>query len=231
MIKKIANFEINKVYCMDCLEFLKKLPDKCIDLVLTDPPYGILNGSTQIGGGGGNQTYEPITWDNKPSIEVFNEIIRVSKNQIIFGGEHLGHLLPCSRGWYVWDKMRQHGVTFADGELIWTSFDKPTKFIRYLWDGFLRDNYCPVKEKIEHPTQKPTEILRRLLKRHSEEGDLILDCFAGSGTTLLACKQLKRNYIGVEISPEYCELIKNKLSQNNLLDFKEKTDGQVKLGV
>jgi tRNA1(Val) A37 N6-methylase TrmN6 len=112
-IKKIGEFELNKVYCGDCLEFLKKLPDKCVDLVLTDPPYGFLNGMTQIGGGGRNQTYEPIKWDNKPSKEVFDEIIRVSKNQIIFGGEHLAHLLPPSRGWYVWDKMRQHGVTYT----------------------------------------------------------------------------------------------------------------------
>jgi site-specific DNA-methyltransferase (adenine-specific) len=218
-IKKIGEFELNKVYCGDCLEFLKKLPDKCVDLCLTDPPYGFLNGVSQIGGFG--KIHDKIQWDNKPSKEVFDEIIRVSKNQIIFGGEHLAYLLPCSRGWYVWDKKRSEGLTFSDGELIWTSFDKPVKFIRFLWDGYHRDSKVPIKDKILHPTQKPESIIRTLLNKHSKEGDIILDCFAGSGTTLIACKQLNRNFIGVELLPEYCEIIEKRLKQNNIPNYSD----------
>ena len=105
-VQKIGDFELNKIYCMDCLEGLKKLPDKSVDLVVTDPPYGILNGNRTIGGENlcKVREYKAITWDNKPSQELFNEILRVSKNQIIFGAEYFTDMLPQSKGWEVWPK-------------------------------------------------------------------------------------------------------------------------------
>ena len=220
--------EVNKIYNDDCMNILKLLPDKSVDLVLTDPPYNLFtNGTTSIGGskpfsiGGSNivnvREYPAIDWDIKLSKKTINEIIRVSKNQIIFGFEHLSDILPKSRGVYCWDKKRGEGTTFSDFELIWTSFNKKAEFIRFMWNGMLRENYEVEKNKIQHPTQKPLEIIKILLQKHSKEGDVILDCFMGSGTTAVACKQLNRKFICCEISKEYCDIAKERLKQQNLL--------------
>ena len=104
----------------DCMPALKMMKDKEIDLILTDPPYGILPQQTTIGGEGvcKNRVYPLIDWDSRISQEQINEIIRVSKNQIVFGAEHISNMLPQSRGWYCWDKLRPEGTTFSECEFI-----------------------------------------------------------------------------------------------------------------
>jgi len=219
--------EINKIYNMDAFEFLKTLSDKSIDLLLIDPPYNLFkiggnkpfgNAKTKIGGDNicKAKEYPFIDWDLELSKEQIQELFRVSKNQIIFGFEHLSDKLPKSRGIYCWDKMRGDGTTFSDFELIWTSFDKKAEFIRFKWNGMLKDSWEVEKNIRYHPTQKPIEIIKVLIKNHSKEGDLVLDCFLGSGTTTHACKQLNRKFIGVEISKEYCDIAKKRLEQNTL---------------
>ena len=221
---------------MDCLEGMRQMPDKSVDLIVTDPPYNLFKiggdkpfGKTKIGGdkpfgktkiGGDNichaKEYPAIDWDFKLTDEYIKEIFRISKNQIIFGFEHLSDRLPQSRGVYCWDKKRGENTTFSDFELIWTSFNKKATFIRFKWNGMLRDSWEVEKNIRVHPTQKPLEIIKILIKEHSKEGDLICDPFMGSGTTALACHQLGRTYIGFEISKEYCEIAKKRLCQQVL---------------
>jgi len=203
------NHIINKIIEDKCEHVLPFLPDKICDWLITYPPYGIFGKNDTLSS---EQThYSPMDWDIKPNQEIINQMIRISKNQIIFGAEHLCTLLPQSRGWIVWDK-KKTGSSFADCEMVWTSLDWPTKMIRYEWNGFL----VASKEKRFHPTQKPLALMIKIIKDYTKENDLVIDSYAGSGTTLLACKLTKRRYIGIEMKKEYCEVTKKRLEQEAL---------------
>ena len=211
--------EINKIYHDDCMNILKQLPDKSIDLVLTDPPYGIdyggqlaKNFTTQKKGEvnpkNGYRNYGVNEWDKeRPSQEIFNELLRISKNQIIWGGNYFADLLPATQGWLVWNKM-QRDFTLADGELAWTSFDKALRIFDYSRGAALQDG------KI-HPTQKPLKLFEWCLNLRSNENDLILDCFSGSGTTAIACSELKRRFICIEKDKQYFEASVKRLENYN----------------
>lgn len=188
----IEQFE-NKIINADCLDILKQLPDKCIDLVLTDPPYGINANKKPISTSKKYHSENDMNkdWDNeRPSVQIFKEILRVSKNQIIWGGNYFADLLPPSQCWYVWDKM-QGDFSLADGELAWTSFDKALRIFKYNRGKALQDGKF-------HPTQKPIQLMKWCLQKASKEGDLIADFFSGSGTTAVASWELKRKFICVE---------------------------------
>jgi len=199
----------------DCLDLMREYPDNYFDLVLTDPPYGIgeangknikRGGRTNFGGKKGKYVaatnYGYKKWDNKKiEKEYFNEMLRISKNQIIFGGNYYTDYLTPSSCWIVWDK-RNGRNDFADCELAWTSFKSAVRIFRYKWNGMLQEN-MKKKEKRVHPTQKPTPVFTWILKKYSNEGDLICDPFLGSGTTLEACRKTNRNCIGFEISDEW----------------------------
>jgi site-specific DNA-methyltransferase (adenine-specific) len=196
---------VNEIILGDCLEVMKQIPDKSIDLVLTDPPYGIgESGSKNHSRGCIAETtkFTELNWDNEiPKKEIFDEIFRISKNQIIFGGNYFVEYLKNTSCFIVWDK--ENGATdFADCELAWTSFKTATRQFKFRWQGMLQGN-MKNKEKRYHPTQKPIELFRRILNDYSEEGMTILDPFAGSGTTAIACHDLKRNFICIEKEPEY----------------------------
>lgn len=204
---------INTIICGDCLEVMKDWPDKCVDLVLTDPPYGILGGAKAIGGANivEPKTYPIMDWDYEPfNLQQFQTIQWASRNQIIFGYNHFSYIFPPTKCAIAWDKACQKGWndSFADGELAWTSFCRPTKFYRLLWKGALR-----VEKHIErsHPTQKPLQLMEWIIKDFSQENDLILDPFCGSGTTCIAAKKLGRRYIGIEISSDYCQIARDRL--------------------
>ena len=210
----------NRIICADCLDILKQLPDKCIDLVLTDPPYGIgydkaaakTSGKYQGNGVAKRGVYRNTDWDNKtPEKEVFDEIIRISKNQIIFGGNYIANFLPNSRCWLVWDKLNGSN-DWADCELAYTSFDKVVKKYEYLWNGMLQQNMKEKETRI-HPTQKPVGLFMKILQDYSNENDLVLDCFSGSGTTAVACHNLKRRFICIEKDPEYAKASQERLEQ------------------
>lgn len=208
---------LNKIICGDSLEIMKKLPDKCIDLVLTDPPYGI-NADKGVGGGSSRGVVNKFegNWDTKiPDKEYFTEIFRISKNQIIFGGNYMTEFLPPTSSWVIWDK--REGLperTFADCEMAWVSDKKPARIFRYKWDGMIQED-MKNKEPKHHPTMKPLALMTYCLARFPE-AEVILDPFLGSGTTALAVKNAGKKYIGIEMMEQYCEVARIRLSQDSL---------------
>lgn len=196
---------INKIINADCLDILRKLPDKCVDLVLTDPPYSLniieqmVHKNPNPFKKHGYRDWDLKDWDKeRPSKEIFNEIFRVSKNQIIWGGNYFADLFKPSQCWLVWNK-GQRNFSLADGELAWTSFDKALRIFDYARAKQLND------ENREHPTQKPLKLFEWCLEKFSNENDLVLDCFSGSGTTAIARHNLNRRFICIEKDKEYWE--------------------------
>ena len=219
-MKDIADM-IDTVICGDCLEVMRGMPDSSVDLVLTDPPYGIGVDATMHKQGGSQygkaatakRHYDDTNWDDEvPTIVYFNEMTRVSKNQIIFGGNYFADQLPPSSCWLVWDK--DNGDTqFADCELAWTSFSSAVRKFRYMWNGMIQERMGKDKEKRYHPTQKPVGLIAQILDKYSREGDMILDCYAGSGSILCAAVRMGRHFIGIEIRPDYCKIAEKRIQQ------------------
>lgn len=206
---------LNKIICGDCLEVMRQMPDKCVDLVLTDPQYGIgeaRNDNSSRSCLAQSKDYGCHSWDDSiPEPEYFSEMVRVSKNQIIFGGNYFIESLSNSPCWLVWDKDNGDN-DFADCELAWTSFKSAVRKFKYRWQGMLQED-MKHKEKRVHPTQKPLALFEWILNLYSKPTDIILDPFLGSGTTVAACINLKRQYIGIEISPEYCAIAEERIRQ------------------
>lgn len=193
---------LDSIYNGDCLTVLREMPDKSIDLCITDPPYGKkADKGTNGFGSSKNRRYQG-GWDDKiPPKEVFDEIFRVSKNVIIFGANYFSPYLPPSNCWIFWDKKGDIAFQnpFADGELIYTSFKKPVKRIVFRQQGFITDS----KDKRFHPTQKPSELVEILVREYSQPGDIIFDPYLGSGTVAVVASRNGRHYIGCEINTEY----------------------------
>lgn len=199
------------------LQTLKKLiSDNHIQLALTDPPYGVKaveSGGHNSGKKAGNQickdnTYKPIIGDDTTETAQahYDIISTLTDNQVLFGGNYFTEFLPASRCWIVWDK--EVAGTFADGELAWTSFDANLKIYKHMWSGMRREGTRDAEGvKRIHPTQKPVGMLGSILNDFSDTGDNILDCFGGSGSTLIACEQLERNCYIMELDPYYVDLI------------------------
>lgn len=190
----------------DCLEFMRTMPDKSVDAVITDPPYGL--GMRTVAGGTSKNTQTKFiqqmrekSWDNKPpSKDVFDLIRQIGKSQIIWGGNYFE--LPPTRCILVWDKMT-YLPTMSRVEIAWTSFDKPAKYVQ------INSNQ---PDRL-HPTQKPVELMKWCIENYTKEGDTILDPFMGSGTTGVACVQTGRNFIGCEIDPGYFEIAKRRIAE------------------
>ena len=184
------------VYNVDCLEYMRSLPDKHFDLCIADPPY-VLDKKSSMGGP--KLQHRAFSrgvihdWDVRPTDEVFAEIMRVSKNQIIWGGNYFS--LPPTRCFVCWDKV-QPWPNFSQCELAWTSFDHPAKLFRY-------DNRTGNKI---HPTQKPTELYAYLLKNFAIGGGKIFDPYLGSGSSRIASYKLGFDFVGCEINKEYFDL-------------------------
>ena len=196
--------------CGDCLEIMKTMPSKSVDLILTDPPYGKKADKGTNGFGSAKNRRYSGGWDSKrPSKEVFDEMLRVGKNVIIFGANYFADILPPSNHWIFWDKKGDIAFQnpFADGELIYTTFKKPIKRIIFKQQGFITDS----KDKRYHPTQKPSELVEILINEYSKEGDTILDCFMGSGTTGVSCSRTGRNIIGIELDESYFQIAKERI--------------------
>ena len=196
----------------DCLELMKNIPDGSVDLVLTDPPYGKKSDKGTNGFGSAKNRRYGGGWDRKrPSKEIFDEMFRIGKNIIIFGGNYFADILQPSNHWIFWDKKGDIAFQnpFADGELIYTTFKKPIKRIVFKQQGFITDS----KDKRYHPTQKPSELVEMRIKEYSKEGDTILDCFMGSGTTGVACVNTNRNFIGIEIDDGYFNIAKKRIEE------------------
>lgn len=203
------------LYLGDSEEIISEIIEP-IDLVLTDPPYGIgeaFGKNKSRGKLAVSKDYGNLDWDNKTANQNFiNELIQ--KPAIIFGGNY--YQMPPNACWFVWDK--KNGETdFADCELAWTNLPGAVRQISYMWHGMLRE----IPEKRFHPTQKPLEVMKWCIlqadKKLKSQVKNILDPFAGSGTTLIAAKNLNRNAIGIEIEEQYCEIIAKRLSQEVLI--------------
>ena len=188
---------------------MKTLKDNEIDIIITDPPYGKKADKGTNGFGCSKNRRYNDNWDSKiPNKEVFDEILRVSKKVIIFGGNYFAHLLPPSKCWIFWDKKGDivFKNPFADGELIYTNFTKPVKKIVFKQQGFITDS----KDKRVHPTQKPSELMEILINEYTKEDDIILDCFMGSGSTGVACMNTNRKFIGIELDNNYFNIAKQR---------------------
>lgn len=188
------------IYHADCREILPELP--MVDLVLTDPPYGLDKKLFQGGSRNKNWAivkYKGENWDKVPEKEIFDLIFRTSKNQIIWGINYFS--LPATRGVLVWDKV-QYAPNFSQVEIAYTSFDHPAKIFKKSFMFYK-----------SHPTQKPSELMNWCIQQAPEDTLTILDPFMGSGTTLVAAKELGRKAIGIEIEERYCEMAVRRLSQ------------------
>ena len=209
---------LNKIHHADCLEFMKQLPDKCVDLVLTDPPYGIgESGARNLADRPTEKWKNPISQHYKafddskiPEKEIFDEIFRISKNQIIWGGNYFTEYLPKSSGWLIWDKKVDPKEYLSMCELAFTSFDRRAMKFDYLWAGFKKQN----PEDRFHPTQKPAQLFKWCLQYSKLEKGIVLDCFSGSGTTALACHDLGLDFICIEKDEDYHKASVERLEQH-----------------
>jgi site-specific DNA-methyltransferase (adenine-specific) len=184
----------------DNMKLMARYPDKYFDLAIVDPPYGNnLSGGRSAKNGWNNN----INWDkcNKgwnlktPTNEYFTELQRVSKNQIIWGGNYFANMLPNSECWLIWDK-GQRDFSLADGEMAWTSFDKAMR-IKTIHRAVAN------QEEKYHPTQKPVQLYRWLLDKYAKEGDKILDTHLGSGSIAIACHDMGFDLVACEIDEDY----------------------------
>lgn len=185
---------------MDCLEYMATIPDKFFDLAIADPPYGINrdghNGSNSKDPRHNWKRYEFKAWDlQSPSKEFFDELRRVSVNQVIWGANYYPEHLFRSMGWIVWDK-GQHGLTMSDGELAYTSFERALRIVTINRGYIARDGAM-------HPTQKPIALYGWILNNYAKEGDKIFDPMMGSQSSRIAAYKMGFDYVGCEIEPLY----------------------------
>ena len=218
VLKPYYENENGKLYHGDCEEIMPKLEK--VDLVLTDPPYGIGEAAGKNKSRGKiakAKDYGSDTWDNKtPSKECFEIILKSAEHHIIFGGNYFIESLQNSPCWIVWDK--DNGKSdFADSELAWTNFKTAVRNFKYRWAGMLQENSGKHKEKRYHPTQKPVGLFKQILLKYAKENQTILDPFFGSGTTGLACEELGMGlkWIGIEKEEKYCEIAAKRIEAEN----------------
>jgi site-specific DNA-methyltransferase (adenine-specific) len=210
------------ITCEDNMELMARYPDKHFELAIVDPPYGIsyARGKNGWGVNDNRPTLENVKWDKEtPSLEYFNELIRVSKEQIIWGGNYFTDKIPVSKCWIIWNKINntENKSVFADGELAWTSFKKVVKMFTLRTMGFISDTKD--NNRI-HPTQKPTELYKWLLDNYAKQGDKILDTHLGSGSIAIACHDYGFELTACELDKKYYDKamkrIKNHTNQQKL---------------
>ena len=197
-MEKLGNITL---YNADCMDIMKGFTDKQFDLAIVDPPYGLSKDSSNGRGKLKGRTFnrmDILRWDKAPDELYFNELFRVSKNQIIWGGNYFP--LKPSRCILCWDKV-QPWENFSQIELAWTSFESPAQIFKF-------DNRTG--DKI-HPTQKPIQLYKWLIKKYSKEGDTILDTHLGSGSSAIAAHDGNFEFTGIELDPEYYEAAKARL--------------------
>lgn len=208
-----------KITNEDNMELMSRYEDNYFDLAIVDPPYGSDNiiGGYRSGKGGGlskQKKYNNELWNqNAPNTKYFNELIRVSKNQIIWGANHFISKMPYdSPCWIVWDK--ENGDNrFADCELAWGSFNKSVRKYKFRWQGMLQQDMKNKEQRI-HPTQKPVKLYEWLLMNYAKEGDKILDTHLGSGSIAIACHNLGFDLTACELDKEYFDAAMKRLKQH-----------------
>ena len=201
----------------DNMELMARYEDNHFDLAIVDPPYGIdINNQSQGKGGGVAKKieYTKKDWDKQaPDIDYFNELIRVSKNQIIWGANHFIEKIPYNAScWIVWHK--ENGETdFADCELAWTSFKTAVRMFKWKWAGMLQQNMKDKETRI-HPTQKPIALYKWILSKYAKQGDKILDTHLGSGSIAIACHDLEYDLTACELDTEYYDAAMKRINNH-----------------
>lgn len=189
---------LSEVFNEDCIEVMKRYPDKYFDLAVVDPPYGInINHSIGRRKGDKKSKYKKVDWDNEPpKKEYFNELFRVSENQIIWGANHFISRMPYdSSCWIIWDKKFSEDVSFAQFEMAWTSLNGTCK----------KYEKHPMQDNRIHPTQKPIDLYDWIFNKYTNEEMKILDTHLGSGSSRISANKAKLNFVGCEIDAEYFE--------------------------
>ena len=207
---------MNRFENIDCMIGMKEYSDNYFDLAIVDPPYGIgiktnmkIRTTRRPNSLWSEPKHKEKEWDNnKPDKSYFDELFRVSKNQIVCGGNYLCDLLPVSGCWIFWDKLMAAEMLFADGEFIWTSFKHSSK--KFVCHPFVGSNGG--KDRI-HPTQKPKGLYAWLLNTFAKEGDIILDTHVGSASSLIACEDMGFEYVGFELDEDYYNAAQKRLTQ------------------
>ena len=191
---------------IDCMEYMRTLPDKAFDLAIVDPPYGIGMDGGNVGYKGFNN-FEKKNWDKAtPDSDYFIELVRVSKNQIVWGGNYFP--LPPTRCYLIWDKGAGFkGRTYAECEQAWTSFDANAKIFQH--DPLAGGDY---KGKL-HPCQKPIKLYEWLLQNYAKQGDRILDTHLGSGSSAIAAHYGGFDFVGCELDTDYFNAAKQRFEQ------------------
>ena len=188
-------------YNEDCMVGMARYSDKYFELAIVDPPYGI--GDKFKGGKTGKMNFNEVVnkaWDKIPDDEYFDELVRVSKNQIIWGGNYFN--LPPTRCLIVWDKFISEDFSLAMAEFAWTSFDRLAKIFRLA---------TPKTSERIHPTQKPVVLYKWLLTNYAKPGDKILDTHVGSASSLIACHDMGFDAVGFELDHDYYKASKQRL--------------------
>lgn len=197
---------ISEAYNMDCMEYMEQFPDKYFDLAIVDPPYGL---NIALAGTIGRDKFISKNWDTSiPNDKYFLQLFRVSKNQVVWGGNYMPILWNYGGKEFIfWNKLNHHNNR-SDGELAWTSFKGLAKYFEYMWDG----NRYGMKGKIQgvgkptiriHPTEKPVALYKWLLKNYAKEGDKILDTHLGSGSSRIAAWDMGFDFYATELDADY----------------------------
>lgn len=203
----------------DCMEGMKEFPDKFFDLAIVDPPYGIgENGGrnradrpTKKWKNPNSQIYKPFDDSQPPDEEYFILLKRVSKNQIIWGGNYFTNYLEPKSGWVLWDKRVSEEEYLSNFEMAWSSFNKRAMKFEYLWAGFKKAEQI----KRIHPTEKPTALYKWLLSKYAKPNDKILDTHVGSGSSIIACLDMGFDVWGFELDKDYYDASMRRI--NNFL--------------
>ena len=210
---------MTEAFNIDCMDAMARMKDNEFDLAIVDPPYGAFDKMIKGGGDAKIMREEVSTWDIKPDKEYFNELQRISKNQIIWGANYFINELPLSSRWLCWDKGKLNH--FPEFELAWMSLNKPSRMFRYhRVNAYINDMVVKI-----HPTQKPIKLYKWLLKNYAKEGDRILDTHLGSGSSRIAAYDMGFDFTGYEIDKDYFDAqekrFNNHIKQGNLFEPKE----------
>ncbi len=210
------------LYNMDCMELLRQTPDKYYSLCVVDPPYGIGISSNPV-----RQQHDKKQWDNAiPKADYFSQLMRVSKNQIIWGGNYFLDYLGASQGFVIWDKVQPQDFSLAMCEFAWSSIQSPAK----MW----KRSVLAERNKI-HPTQKPVDLYEWLLTNYAKSGQTILDTHLGSGSSAIAANNLGFELVGCELDADYfasaCQRIENAQRQVSLFDPAPSKQEQIGLAI
>jgi site-specific DNA-methyltransferase (adenine-specific) len=204
---------------VDCMEYMATLPDKAFQLAIVDPPYGIGEDGLKNHSRGNcakPTLYMPKKWDRETvTAKYISELRRVTRHQIIWGANHfISKIALDSPSWIVWDK--QNGENdFADCELAWTSHSSAVRQFTFRWAGMLQGNMSNKENRI-HPTQKPVQLYKWLLKNYAKEGDRILDTHLGSGSSAIAAYDGGFDFVGCEIDADYYTAAKRRFEYHRM---------------